>query len=329
MHWRGIVLRRLLILAVTAALLALCVSQTSHAGQAAQEGNPSIVLNRIVAVVNGEMITFIDLQRYGNPEIVRRGLTKQGAEAEKAREKVYREVLDTLVTDILLRQEAERYQIKVSDSEIENEYTKYIQRLQMNRKDFEAQLAIQGSSPQQLKERIKDSILRQRLVGMIIARKINVDEAEIRKYYEENKSEFVKQDNVKFSMILFKPGVKGQNILNSIKNGKTSFEAAAKKYSTAPTASKGGDMGSVPWTELDESWRKVLSKMKPGEVSNVFKAGNADVILRLDAPLTSNFMSYEEASPRIEHMLREPLLDKAYKEYATRLRQRAVVEIRM
>lgn len=329
MHWRGIVLRRLLILAVTAALLALCVSQTSHAGQAAQEGNPSIVLNRIVAVVNGEMITFIDLQRYGNPEIVRRGLTKQGAEAEKAREKVYREVLDTLVTDILLRQEAERYQIKVSDSEIENEYTKYIQRLQMNRKDFEAQLAIQGSSPQQLKERIKDSILRQRLVGMIIARKINVDEAEIRKYYEENKSEFVKQDNVKFSMILFKPGVKGQNILNSIKNGKTSFEAAAKKYSTAPTASKGGDMGSVPWTELDESWRKVLSKMKSGEVSNVFKAGNADVILRLDAPLTSNFMSYEEASPRIEHMLREPLLDKAYKEYATRLRQRAVVEIRM
>ncbi|MDP3431084.1 MAG: SurA N-terminal domain-containing protein, partial [Desulfomicrobium sp.] len=100
-------------------------------GQAAQ------MVDRIVGVVNGEIITLQDLQQQIRLVV---GQTPDPATAEK----IAPQVLDSMIDDIVLRQEAQRLNIVVSDSEVENEVRQFKVRRRLSDEDFERSLRLQG-----------------------------------------------------------------------------------------------------------------------------------------------------------------------------------------
>ena len=286
-------------------------------------------LNKVAAVVNGEMISMFDVQRYSMPEITRLGFTGNDAQSEAGRQRIFQTVLDGLIMDILIRQEAERFKVTVSDAEVDNELRMIMQRNQMTPKQFEDQLVIQGSSLKQAKEQISQSMLRQRMMTVMVARKIIVTKEEVERYYEAHKSEFTTQHAVDVSMLLFFPAADVNAIRKEIVSGKTSFADAVRNYSSAPNAASGGSMGSIPWKDLNPEWRQVLANMKPGEVSEVMQSGNARYLLQLNTAIEDSSRTLEEVYAEIEDLLRAPKLDERFEEYSEQLRKNAVVEIRM
>jgi peptidyl-prolyl cis-trans isomerase SurA len=287
------------------------------------------MVNKVAAVVNGEMISLFDIQRYSLQEITRQGLNGSDAKSEALRQKIFQQTLDGMIMDILIRQEAARFKVSVSDAEVDNEVLMLMQRSQMTPKQFENQLLLQGSSLKQFKENIQHNILRQRMMSLMVARKIVVTKEEVASYYQEHQNEFTTQYAVDVAMILIGPMDNADNIRNDLVNGKLSFEEAARKYSSAPNALDGGRMGSIPWKDLNPDWRKVLVNMKAGEVSPVIRSGNAAYLLRLNTTIEDTSLSLEEAAPEIEDRLRQPKLSQRFEEYYEQLRKNAVVDIRL
>lgn len=314
--------RKYIVLGAVFAALLLCAVQ----GLAASS---SIQLNRVIAVVNGELITMHDLQQHAMPEIIRRGLTGGDRESEIQRYQVFNASLDTMIMDILYRQEAERYKVAVDDGEVENELRRLIQSNNMEPEEFERQIAMQGMTLDELRKHLRDGIMRQRLISAMVARKAEVTPEEVEEYYYDNINEFSKQDSVEFSIITLGSGSDPDAVYNEIASGKISFADAARKYSEAPTAAIGGSMGNIAWSDLSPAWNEELKKLGEGETSAPIVSSNGALLLHVDALHAGSSKSFEDVEDEIENFLRESRMRERYEEYSSQLRSRAVVEIKI
>lgn len=288
----------------------------------AQEAGQNV--NKVALVVNGEIVTMHELRMHTMAEVARRGL-KPGdpkiAEVEHG-------VLDSIINDILLRQEAKRFQLSVSNAEIEDEVQRAMQQNAMSADQFEAMLKKQGITMEMFRKRMGDNLLRQRISSFMISRKIFVTDEEIKNYYEANKAAIVAEQNVDFSLLLIPENRNIQDIYGRIKKGTLSFEDAAREYSEDRSAKEGGRIRGVPWARMLPEMKKLLESLQDGQMTPVMRTRGGYVIIRRDAINPERPLSFEEAKPMIDNKLREPLLEERFKEYTAQLRSKAVIDIR-
>jgi peptidyl-prolyl cis-trans isomerase SurA len=286
-------------------------------------------INKIAAVVNGEMITFFDVQAQATPDLMRLGLDRNNPAQQEAVRKVHLQVLNSMITDILMNQEAERWKISVQDSEVDNELRKYVQRSQLSQDEFERQLVQQGLSMDVMRDRVRKGILRHRLVALMIARKIVITQDEIKKYYETHKSQFVTDRTVRLGLIIFAPTANADALSDKVRTGQMTFEQLAASDSIGPNPNAGGNIGSLKWTDLAPAWKEALDGLKPGEVSKVMQVEGRKALLKLVETSAGRSQSIDEATPEIENVLREPKLQERFVEYTKQLHDKAVIDIRI
>lgn len=304
----------------------VCLLLLAGSAQAAQ-------LNKVAAVVNGKVITMFDLQKAALPDLARARLNPNDPKQAKQVNEVLRKALDMLIVNILVEQEARRLGVTVSDSEVDQELVRLMRERRLTRAQFEEQLKRQNLSLADLRETFERNILRQKIMGMQVGRKVVVTPEEIRDYYEKHKNEIFDRKGLHMGLLVYHPNVNASSIAAQIRSGKMSFAEAARKYSIAPNKEKGGDMGPVEWDRLNEEFAKKLGKMRPGDVTPIFTIQNrfkAQMALFRpgqtgpDKPLT-----LEQATPIIDGILRQPKAMERFDEYVSQLRNRAVIDIRL
>ena len=312
-------MRKILVL-----LLAIMLA-TACGVQAAQ-------LNKVAAVVNGQVITMFDLQKNALPDIIRSGLNPENPANAKQVDTVFRKVLDLMIMDILIAQEAKRLKVSISPSEIDNEIAKLMQGRNMTKQQFEEQLARQKSSVAELRGNIEKTLLRQKIMSMEVGRKVVVTPEEIQTYYEAHKSTMYDRSGLHMGVLVYSPKVNAAAIAAQIRTGTLTFEEAALKYSIAPNKEKGGDMGPVEWDRLNPEWEGRLTKMKPGDVTEVFDLQGHKAQVHLFRPGGSSelkILTLEEAKPQIDAILRQPKAMERFDDYTGQLRKKAVIDIRL
>lgn len=287
------------------------------------------VVDRVVAVVNGELITLFELnQRF------RLFLDQfEGRELleEEKRElwQVKRQLLDRMVDETLLRQEAERLEIRVSDLDVQNQVRHIRERTGMTETELMNQLRREGLSRETYEQRMREEIKRQRLTGMMVRRKIVVTSEEIRQYYEEQQQEFHQQRRVHLGLILFASPEQAEEALSRMQAGELSFADAARAYSQGPGADQGGDIGRPAWRDLAEEWRNALTGLAVGQTSGLFFVQGRPALLKLLDEDPGEVQSLAEVEDLIRERLMEPRLEQRFDEYMTGLRGRALIDIRL
>jgi peptidyl-prolyl cis-trans isomerase SurA len=299
------------------------------------------VIEQIVAKVNGDIITRGEIERTRRQmeaDMRQRGATPaqiQEAMAERAKN-ILRERIDQL----LLVQKGKELDIKV-----DTDVTKYIADLQLKSKiadpeKFQAYIKEQtGMSFEDFKSETKNGLLTQRVIGQEVQSRINVSRAEIEKYYNEHKDEFVREDRVFLRQILISTdgkdaaGVaasekKAKDIVTRARKGEKFFELAQANSDDANTAQQGGDIGSFTRGQLRKDIEDVMFKAERGYVTDPMKQPNGFLILRLEETHKKGLASVEEVENEIRDKLYRPLFDPKIREYLTRLRVDAFLEIR-
>ena len=303
----------------TVAVLFVCLCWLTGA-QAAE-----MTVNKIAAVVNGEMITLHDLRGHLGAELARQGIAPNDPRVPA----IQAQLLDSMINDILIRQEAKRYKITVSDVETEAELKKIIARSGLTPEKFDAQMKQQGATREMLKERLANNILRQRMSTFMVVRKIIVTPEEVEDYYAKHKSEFSGQKVADFSIIMLPEKLNAQAIYQQLRSGSLSFEDGAAKYSADKSAEQKGHVVGVPWDKLPGDMQKLLSMLKDGQISPLLRTQGGFVIIRRDRLTDGKPLTLQEATPQIEEIVRAPRLEERFKEYTTQLRSKAVLDIRM
>lgn len=285
-------------------------------------------INKTVAVVNGEIITLFDLQAETAPEIFRQQLNPNNP-ADKAKiEQLEKAILEGMISNLILTQEAERLHVSVGKDEVESEYHNFIAKSQLTPEEFQYQLELQHLTEDSFKERIRSSILRSRLLGTMVGRKIVVTKKEIEDYYQKNHDKLKNNNQLQLAILVYPPDIDAKDWAARIKSGSVSFEEVVKKVSVGPKAKEGGDLGSIDIEDLNPEWWEQLSTMKPGEVTSLIDINGLQGQLKLINIIKGEPQTLEALTPYIEEILREPKLEERFKEYTDQLRKRAVVDIR-
>ena len=288
-------------------------------------------LNKVAAVVNGQVITMFDLQKMVLPEMARAGIRPDNKATSKQQDAIFRSVLDMMIMDILIAQEAKRLKVSVSPAEIDNELSMMMKAGNLTKQQFEAQLKQQKLSLAELRANIERNLLRQKIMGMEVARKVVVTAAEIEEYYNTHRESMIDRRGLHMGLLVYRPNVNAKALAAQIRSGKLSFAEATAKYSIAPNKDKGGDMGPVEWDRLNPEWSERLNTMKPGDVTEIFEIQGRKAQVHLFRPGggENRLLTLEEATPVIDGILRQPKARERFEDYTGQLRKKAVIDIRL
>jgi peptidyl-prolyl cis-trans isomerase SurA len=287
------------------------------------------VVGRIVAVVNGEAITLFELNQRFRPfleQLEGRELS-EGEKRELLEAK--RRLLDRMVEEILLRQEAERLHMTVSDLEVQTQIRQLREEIGLTETQFLEQLRLQGLSKELYEQRLRDEIQRQRLLRFMVRRKVVVTSDEIRRYYESNQQEFSREHRVHLALILFASREQAENVLARVRGGELSFAEAARTYSLGPGAEQGGDIGKPAWRDLASDWRAALAGLAVGDISDIFLVQGRPAVLKYLAEKRGEVLPLAEVEEQIREKLLRPRLEERYAEYIAGLRSRALIDVRL
>ncbi len=155
------------------------------------------------------------------------------------------EVLGFLISSSWVLGEGESLGVKLTDSEVHKQFEKIKQQEFPKAAEFEKFLASSGQTISDLLLRVKLNMLSQKVQQKVVKKKPTVSQAEVEKYYNENKSRYGTPEKRNIEIILTKTEAQAKSAKSEIESGK-SFSSVAKKVSIDPTSkAKGGLLTEV------------------------------------------------------------------------------------
>lgn len=286
------------------------------------------VLDGIVVLVNGQIITRYEYDLRLAPLYEHmRGRSLGAAEMAQV-EQVKKQVLDQMIDDILILQDADRYKIKVSDAEVDQQIKDFMTKRNITEEQFRENLAKQRMTREEFKRNMRRDIIKHRLIGGLVSAKVVVTDTEIENRYKERKAEYSKDSGVHLAILLLPAGMSAEQMKADIEGGKIAFAEAVNKYSKGPGVGQGGDVGVIAWKDLAPEWNDALAGLKPGQISKPLKIQDFEALLLVLAIKAGEETPLDSVRGEIYQSLLEGKFDKAFQEYVEKLRQKAVIEYR-
>jgi peptidyl-prolyl cis-trans isomerase SurA len=295
--------------------------------------NSAILLDRVMAIVNKEVITWSELYKameFEATEAVRAMKDEERRQLFKNSEPIF---LEKLIDMRLQLQEARKLGIQATDDEVNKAIDSIRKKYGMTDEVFQQAIKKEGFSLPEYKTKLFEQITIDRLIEQEIRSKVVVTEGEIDKYFSENKEAVKEHEGFDISHIFIRhTGDKKQvedkasEIYKRITAGEN-FEEIAKKESEDASARGGGHLGFVKKSDLSANFLNVLLKMKNNDVSQPFWSANGIHIIRLNE--IKLFRDSRELREKVRQQLLDDKLKKYYKDWSKSLREKAYIEIKL
>jgi len=298
------------------------------------------IIEQIIAKVNGEIITQSEIKRYlraAEAELRQQGLTGERLEqALKAREA---DILRDRIDNLLLVQRAKELDIKV-DSDVTKQLADLQRRAKIaDQEKFQEFVREQsGMSFEDFRQQLTDDLLRRRVISQEIGSKIHIPRSEIEKYYKEHQDEFIRDERVFLSEILISTVGKSPEEITALEKKARSlverarrgerFPELARDNSDSESAEEGGELGAFSRRDLQPQIADIVFAQQRGYVTDPIRIPNGFLILRVDEKHNAGLASLEEVENEIFQKLADPKFQPAVREYLTKLRMNAFLEIR-
>lgn len=248
-----------------------------------------------------------------------------GENGKKLEAQFRKRILDNLVTNILVVQEAKAQGVAVTDEEVQKKIDEMAGRYGTKEK-FEAEMAKSGTTIDVLKERIRTQLLTQRMVNKVTD-KVKVSDAEARAYYKANRELYGGEQQLRVLMIRFPLGAgkHAKTVADQIKAGR-SFTAAAKQESADPAAkATGGDLGVKPLSGLPRDIAAQARAAPVGKVVGPFPATNGYYIIKVLKKSPPKQRPYAEVKAQVMDVLKQEKQIRAYNDWIESLKKKANV----
>lgn len=293
------------------------------------------VVDRIVAVVNDEVITQSELQESMLPFIADYRLRYAEEELESKVEAAKQDALNRLIEEKLILQEAEKRGIAVDEQEVEERLGEVKSNFK-NEEEFQQLLESSGVTIAKLKQRYKEQIMMRKLINDLINAKVQITPTQIAAYYYAQRKDFSTPKMVRFKVLLLKP-LPDRNIeqteelalqiLDRIRAGED-FDMLVKQYSQGPNLGKGGDMGYMPEGSIIKEVEDAILKLEPGEISALIKTATGFDIVKLINRKEAAVKSLTEATDIIRRRLFQREAELTLREFVDKLKKDAYIKIK-
>ncbi|KPJ98015.1 MAG: hypothetical protein AMK71_12120 [Nitrospira bacterium SG8_35_4] len=300
-----------------------------------RQADCAVMLDRVVATVNDEVITWSELMGVINSEGRRNLEDLPDAERQRRIRELERPYLNNLIEAKLQVQEARRQGLTVGDSEIDGAIAEIKKKFNLTDADFLDSLETERMTMIDYRARLSEQIMMQKVVNMEVKSKIIVSDAEIQEYYETNKKEFSESKKMKIRQIFFaspesesrRPDVESRagQVYQRIAGG-DDFEMIAMEYSEGPNRATGGDLGYISSGTALKEIEDTAESLGPGEVSRPFWSAAGLHIIKLEERVEG--ADLEKVKDTIKDRLMQKTFEAKYHEWIAELREKAFIEIK-
>ncbi len=240
------------------------------------------IVDRVIAVVEDKAVLQSEIEMEYRNRLMQMQRTALTDEEDR---QLRKELLEALVSDLLLSVHAEKVGITVSDEEVYEEVEKRIdegRRMLGGEEAFVKQLEREGLTVEQLRsiwnEKIRTRMLSERLMYSEVMRDVSITEADVRAYYEEHLAEIpTRPATVSVSQILLLPSASGpivdearrriEEVEEKLLAG-ADFSELAREFSEGPSAKNGGSIGYVRLEDLNApQFEAAVRQLMVGETS--------------------------------------------------------------
>jgi len=288
--------------------------------------NGSTVVDRVVAVVNDDIITLSDLQR----EAV---LKKSDVKLDE------KKVLEDMIDRKIQMTAAKRTGMDVSDKELDEAVVDIKKRNNLDAKQFDAALAKEGLTLEQYKSELREQMTLSRMVNKFVRAGIAIDEAEARAYYDRNNKAYSLPEEIRVRQIfltlpdnaspaksatvkaaaqaVYERAVKGED-----------FKRLVREVSQSVTAKQEGDLGFMKREHALPEIEEIARTMKPGDISKPFLCAGGYNIIKMEE-IRTPVRPYEKVKDEIMRTLYDQKVENTYRSWLQTLRSDANIENRL
>jgi peptidyl-prolyl cis-trans isomerase SurA len=280
-------MKRLHVLA--AAIVAALGAPPAWTQSAPGSGRRVLEIDRIVAVVNEDVITRLDLNEH--IKMAADNLRRQGTPLPPT-EVFEKQVLERMIAQKTQLQFAKEVGLRIDDATLDKTIARIAQENKLTIPQLRATLEKDGVPYQKFRDELRNEITIARLREREVDSKIVVSEAEIDAFLQARQDTLGRNDEYNLGHILVRVQeqaspeqiqarqARAEEALAQIKQG-ADFGQVAATYSDAPEGLKGGMLGWREASRLPTLFLEAVKGMRVGEVSPVVRSPNGFHILKL------------------------------------------------
>ncbi|MBI4824253.1 MAG: peptidylprolyl isomerase [Nitrospirae bacterium] len=292
---------------------------------------PAIEIDRVVAVVNKEVVTWGELYRAMEFEL-RRQIKSGGIKIlnDEQRTKFLKaneaRFLEELIDRKLQLQEARRLGIDATDMEIDGEIEMTLKANSISHEQFINVLKEEGLTLQDYRKILVEEITLAKVIGREVRSRITVTENEIRNYIIATGDDSYRVWQIFFKMPSDPKDKKTVEekafaVLDMLRSG-ADFQELAKDSSEEPAGREGGDLGILKTSEMSEAFREALKGIRSDGISSPFWSAQGMHIIKVQRSSTQNTEEIKE------FLLQEKLMEE-HRRWIKGLREKSFIEVRL
>lgn len=299
----------------------------------------AVVVDRIVAVVNDDLITLFDLNQTFRP--YEKNIKALGYGPEREREALFKlraDLLNQLIERKLADQVIKNNNIEVSEQEIDAAFERLKEARSLTDAELRAGLAQQGLTLEEYRKNLKQQLLRNKLVNREIKSKIVITEAEIKDYYDAHPEKYAGELKYHIWNIFIRiPEFAGESakhlalekmeaVVSELKQGRP-FESLAVDDPDSPMAPKGADLGLFKLDELSPELQEAVRSMKAGDFSPILKTDVGYQIIYVQKIVETESKSLAAVRSEVHETLYNEAVDNKFQTWLEDLRKRSHIKI--
>jgi peptidyl-prolyl cis-trans isomerase SurA len=303
------------------------------------------IVDRCIAVVNDDIITFSEVNETGRPIFKRVAEETPPGQLEEILQQARTSVIQKMIEKKIILQEAKKYNITVSTEEVDVALQRILASNDTSMEQFREQMVTMGMDENQYKEDLRGQILSSKLVNIVIRSKVIIPEEKIIDYYDVHYTEQVadggyyllqigatwetKSDSDDLGVVKEKTKNKIKRVRNLATSG-NDFRELARQYSDLPSAVDGGDIGTFKEGEMASAMRKAVTGLQAGQISEIVELPSSYQIFKLLSSQEGQIItkvSYESVKEEIRETLYKQEIQSLYQNSIKDMRNQAYIKI--
>jgi peptidyl-prolyl cis-trans isomerase SurA len=296
------------------------------------------IVDRVVAVVNDEIILESELEQFAAPQY--RGPDPASSEGKKTWDELKRKALDTLIDGKLMQAQAVELKLAVTPDEVDRAIEEVKKQNNLDDATFTQALKAQGYTMDAYRKGLKKQILELKVLSTAVRSRVSISDDEVAAAYKQSERAMSQERQAHLRQILIavpersapedlerKRSVAAK--VTELARGGTRFAELAKQYSDdEATKASGGDLGFIAKGTLVEALDDAVAQMEPGDVRGPLRTERGWVVLQLVERKAADMKPLDEVRDQLKKQLYEQQVDKAQQAWLKELRKKAHIDVR-
>lgn len=300
------------------------------------------VVDRVVAIVNDEVITLSEVNEEGKPLLRRVAESAPASELEAALQEARRTIIEKMIEKKIMLQEAKKAKISVTDDEVKMALDRILEKNKTTPEQFKAEMAKLGMTEAQYKENLKDQVLSSKLVNMEIRSKVIIPEDKVLDYYDTHYTDRVEEGGfylLQIGITLQDGGADGTrkqaarkkiDEVRALAAAGQDFKALARKYSNLPSSADGGDIGVLRKDEMPAAMAAAIAKTPAGQLTEVIETESGYQFFKVLSGQEGQIITkvpYESVKEEIYDTLYQQEMEGRFDEWLKTKKSQAYIKI--